>query len=123
MTLHRLMISYPSGGLNQRLGRLRGMRSLELTPSRVSMRVAPWRVGAQHGMNHPHQLARGGNAGGGPAESLGLRAVVLRQPTVGRVACVGHNRAHQGPAEPAIRRHGNSAVTHGALAGLFGPRH
>ncbi len=69
----RLMISYPNGGLNQRKGRLRGMRLFELTPNRV---ILPAGIRAQHRVDDTRQLARRGDARRRPAEARFLRDVV-----------------------------------------------
>ena len=101
------MISYPSGGLNQRKRPSSGMRLLELTPSRV---ILPWCISAEHRVNRARQLAGRGDAGRGPAETRLLREVVLREPTVGRVLHMRHDGPDERAAQPPIGACGEGAV-------------
>src|SRR4030095_16109830 len=94
----RLMISYPNGGLNQRLGRQRGMRLFELTPNRV---ILPAGIRAEHRVNGTRQLARRGDPRRGPAEARLLREVIAREPTVRSVLHVRDDGPNERAAQPA----------------------
>ena len=75
--------------------------------------MAPDLAGSKHGVNGACELARGGDAGDAPVDALLEFGVVLREPTVGRVADVDHGGLHERVAEPAVGAGGDGAIVDG----------